>query len=178
MSDKWDRHFLGLALYHSKLSKDPSTRVGSVIVGCDREILSAGFNGFPRGIADTPERLTNRDTKLKLVVHAEMNALLAAARTGMRLKGCTLYLAATDDTGLIWGGPPCTRCVVEIIQVGISEIVSFPVKAIPSRWHDDLALARNLIDEAGVKYREVIVPSNAKVTGSPALSASPCGLPG
>ena len=135
--------------------KDPSTQVGSVIIGPDREILSGGFNGFPRGIADTHERLNDRDTKLKLVVHAEMNALLAAARTGMRLKGCTLYLAATDDSGLVWGGPPCTRCTVEIIQVGIKEIVSYPVKSVPSRWHDDLKLARELIEEAGVTYREL-----------------------
>jgi dCMP deaminase len=155
MSERWDRHFLGLALYHSKLSKDPSTQVGSVIVGPDREILSAGFNGFPRGIADTQERLNNRDVKLKLVVHAEMNALLAAARTGMRLKGCSLYLAATDESGMVWGGPPCTRCTVEIIQVGIGEIVSFPMKTAPSRWHEDLALARKLIDEAGIMYREI-----------------------
>ena len=157
MNDKWDRHFLGMALYHSRLSKDPSTRVGSVIVGPDRELLSAGFNGFPRGIADTPERLNNRETKLQFVVHAEMNALLAAARTGMRLKGCVLYLAATDDSGMIWGGPPCTRCTVEIIQVGISEIVSYPIKTAPSRWHSDLLVSRSLLDEAGVKYRELSV---------------------
>ena len=154
MTERWDRHFLGLSLYHSRLSKDPNTKVGSVIIGPDRELLSAGFNGFPRGIADTPERLNDRDTKLKLVVHAEMNALLAAARTGMRLKGCILYLAATDDTGLVWGGPPCTRCTVEIIQVGICEIVSYPVKSAPSRWHADLMLARSLIEEAGILYRE------------------------
>jgi dCMP deaminase len=162
-----------MALYHSKLSKDPSTRVGSVIVGPDREILSAGFNGFPRGIADTVERLNDRDTKLKLVVHAEMNALLAAARTGMRLKGCMMYLVATDESGLVWGGPPCTRCVVEIIQVGIGEIVSFPVKTIPSRWHDDLETARKLIDEAGIIYREVPVTPNDKAQGSAACGASP-----
>jgi dCMP deaminase len=125
-----------------------------VIVGPDRELLSAGFNGFPRGIADTVERLSNRDTKLRLIVHAEMNALLAAARTGMRLKGCTLYLSATDDSGLIWGGPPCTRCTVEIIQVGISEIVSFPSNT-PSRWHEDLVVAHGLIKEAGIVYREL-----------------------
>ena len=155
MSERWDRHFLGMAIYHSRMSKDPSTRVGSVIVGPDREILSAGFNGFPRGIEDTTERLNDRDTKLKLVVHAEMNALLAAARTGMRLKGCVLYLGATDDSGLIWGGPPCTRCTVEIIQVGISEIVSYPLKSVPSRWHEDLSLARKLLEEAGINYREI-----------------------
>ena len=133
-----------------------------MIVGPDREILSAGFNGFPRGIADTHERLHDRQTKLQLVVHAEMNALLAAARTGMRLKGCTLYLAATDDSGLIWGGPPCTRCVVEIIQVGIAEIVSYPVKNIPSRWHADLEVARQLIEEARISYRVCQVGDEAK----------------
>ena len=155
MSERWDRHFLGLALHHSKMSKDPSTQVGCVVVGPDRELLSAGFNGFPRGIADTIERLSDRDTKLKLIVHAEMNALLAAARIGVRIKGCTLYLCATDDTGMVWGGPPCTRCTVEIIQAGITEIVSHPIKAVPSRWHEDLEIARGLIREAGIKYREI-----------------------
>ena len=162
MSERWDRHFLGLSLYHSRLSKDPSTRVGSVIVGPDREILSAGFNGFPRGIADTPERLRDRETKLQLVVHAEMNALLAAARTGMRLKGCILYLAATDNSGMVWGGPPCTRCTVEIIQVGISEIVSYPIKTAPSKWHGDLTVARKLIEEAGIRFREISVGAETK----------------
>lgn len=155
MSERWDRHFLGMALHHARMSKDPNTKVGSVIVGPDREILSAGFNGFPRGIADTPERLNDRELKLKLVVHAEMNALLAAARTGMRLKGCTLYLAATDDTGAVWGGPPCCRCSVEMIQVGIGEVVSFPIKTAPSRWAEDLKLAKDLLTEAGVRYREL-----------------------
>lgn len=155
MSEKWDRHFLGMSLYHSQLSKDPSTKVGCMIVGPDREILSAGFNGFPRGIADTAERLTDRDTKLKLVVHAEMNALLAAARTGMRLKGCTLYLAATDQSGMVWGGPPCTRCTVELIQVGISEVVSYPRKTAPTKWAEDLAMALTLLSEARIMYREI-----------------------
>ena len=155
ITERWDLHFLGLAVYHSNMSKDPSTRVGSVIVGPDREILSAGFNGFPRGIADTAERLLDRETKLQLIVHAELNAILAAARLGVRIKGCTLYLAATDDSGAVWGGPPCTRCTVEIIQAGIREIVAYPMKAVPSRWHDDLSVAKKLIDEVGIIYREI-----------------------
>jgi dCMP deaminase len=156
MSDRWDRHFLQLCLDHARMSKDPSTRVGAVIVGPDREIRSAGFNGFPRGIADTPERLADRDTKLKLVVHAEMNAVLAAARVGIPLKGCTMFLAATSPKdGGLWGGVPCTRCTVEIIQAGIIEIVSYPKKAVPSKWHADLIFARAIVDEAGIIYREV-----------------------
>ncbi len=154
-NDKWDRHFLNLCIQIAQMSKDPSTIVGAVIVGPDREIRSTGFNGFPRGIEDTPERLNDRDTKLKLVVHAETNAILNAARIGVSVKGCTLYLAATDESGLLWGGPPCTRCSVEIIQTGISEIVSYPIKTVPSRWHTDLLLANSLLAEAGMKYREV-----------------------
>ena len=152
---KWDRHFLNMALLNAAMSKDPSTKVGSLIVGPDREIRSAGFNGFPRGIKDTEERLNDRDAKLKLVVHAEMNAVLNAARVGIPCKGCTLYLAATDGGGSVWGGPPCVRCTVEVIQAGIVEIVSYPVKAVPSRWHDDLKQARELLAEAGILFREV-----------------------
>lgn len=158
MTARWDNHFLGLALYHAGMSKDPSTKVGAVIVGPDREVRSLGFNGFPRGIADTPERLGDRDQKLKLVVHAEMNAILAAARIGVSVKGCALYLAATDASGTIWGGAPCTRCTVEIIQAGIAHIVTRPFKTVPSRWADDIAAAKALIYEAGCTYREVELP--------------------
>ena len=153
--ERWDRHFLQLALDNAQMSKDPYTRVGAVIVGPDREIRSTGFNGFPRGIADTPARLNDRETKLKLIVHAEMNAILNAVRIGVSVKGCTLFLAATDDSRLVWGGPPCTRCTVEIIQAGIAEIVSFAQKSVPSRWHEDLAFARTVIDEVGMAYREL-----------------------
>jgi dCMP deaminase len=155
MSERWDQHFLQLALDHARMSKDPSTKVGAIIVGPDRESLTAGFNGLPRGLADTEERLHNRDLKMRLVVHAEMNAVLTAARIGIPLKGCSLYLAATDVSGDVWGGPPCTRCTVEVIQSGISEIVSWPVRAVPSRWHEDIAFARTILNEAGVRYREV-----------------------
>jgi dCMP deaminase len=155
VSDRWDRHFLGLAENHARMSKDPSTKVGSVIIGPDREIRSAGFNGFPRGIADTTERLTNRDEKMRLVVHAEMNAVLAAARVGIPLKGCSLYLVATDASGAIWGGPPCTRCTVEVIQAGISHVVTWPFKSVPSKWLQDIEFAKGLLHEAGIGYREV-----------------------
>ncbi len=155
MNNKWDRHFINLAIENAKMSKDPSTRVGAVIVGVDREVRSMGYNGFPRGIADTPERLNDRDEKLKLVVHGEMNAVLNAARIGVSVKGCTMYLAATDSSGAIWGGAPCVRCTVEIIQAGIAEIVAPPFKDTPSRWKDSIEQAKALLEEAGVKYRQV-----------------------
>lgn len=158
MSRRWDNHFLRLAQVHAEMSKDPSTKVGAVIVGPDREVRSAGFNGFPRLICDTPERLHDRETKLSLVVHAECNALVQAARVGVPVKDCTLYLVATDDSGEVWGGPPCTRCTVHVIQAGISRVVSRPKKSVPSKWHADLIVAEELLREAVVSYHEIPHP--------------------
>jgi dCMP deaminase len=152
MNEKWDRYFLGLALAASRMSRDPSTRVGSVIVR-NQTLLSTGFNGFPRGIADD-ERLFDRDTKIKLVVHGEMNAVLNAARNGTALEGATMYTACQSN-GATWGGPPCTRCAVECIQAGIREVVSYPFKLTPSRWRDDLSYAEALLAEAGVVFRSL-----------------------
>lgn len=154
MSKRWDEYFLGLCLKSTEMSKDPNTRVGARVVGPDFEERASGFNGFPRGIADTAERLSDRDIKNKLMVHAERNCICNAARVGVSLRGCTLYLACTDDSGEIWGGPPCTACTIEIIQTGIIKVVSRQLKKV-SKWHDDLKLARSLLQEAGIEYHEI-----------------------
>jgi|LakMenEpi03Aug12_release.lakeMendotaPanAssembly.Ray.scaffolds.fasta_scaffold939481_2 dCMP deaminase len=150
---KWDKHFIDMCRLHAKLSKDPSTKVGAVIVTPDRQVVSAGFNGFPRGVKDD-ERLLDREVKLKLVVHAEMNAILAAANLGIRVQGCTMYLAA-ESNGVLWSGPPCSRCLVSLIQAGISEIVSIKNTCIPDRWKDDIEFSRSIIEEVGLGYREI-----------------------
>lgn len=156
MTNKWHKHFLTMALAFAQMSKDPSTVVGAIVVGPDREIRSTGFNGFPRGIVDTEDRLNDRDTKLQLVVHAECNAICNAARVGVSLKGCTLYLAASDRTGaVVWGGAPCTRCTMHVIQSGIEEIVTYSPKQVPSRWHEDIEAAKKYLIEAGLGYSEV-----------------------
>lgn len=137
------------------MSKDPSTQVGALVVTPDRVVRSMGFNGFPRGISDTKDRLADRNLKLKLIVHAEMNAITNAARGGAALNGCSLYLVATDSSGARWGGAPCSRCTVHAIQAGIAEVVSYPFKPGPSRWKEDVEFARGLLEEAGVRYREI-----------------------
>ncbi|WP_153559214.1 deoxycytidylate deaminase [Roseimaritima sediminicola] len=152
---KWDRHFITLALENARMSKDPATQAGAIIVGPDREVRSMGYNGLPRGIADTPERLENKELKRSLVVHAEMNAILNAARIGVSTRGCVLYLALTDESGEVWGGPPCARCTVEIIQAGITEIVAKPFKMKTSYWKDSVEQARSLLEEAEIHYREI-----------------------
>lgn len=143
MSAKWDIRFLELATHISEWSKDPSTKVGCVVVGPDREIRSTGFNGFPRGIQDSDDRLTNRDLKYPLICHAEENAIMHAARIGLALKGCTAYVT--------W--PPCTRCARSLIQAGVSEIVIPSGLEIPDRWRDDFEMSMGLLREAEVTIR-------------------------
>lgn len=155
MTDRWDRYFLDLALRSAAMSKDPRTQVGAVLVGPDREVRGTGFNGFPRGIADTAERLNDRDLKLRLMVHAERNVILNCARVGIPTKGCTLYFAATDHTGNVWGGAPCCACAIEIVQAGIATVVSPPFKIAPSHWREDIEFAGTVLAEAGVGYREL-----------------------
>lgn len=152
-----DQHFLEMAQDHSLRSKDPSTRSGTVIVSPDQHVLTLGYNGFPSGVAETPERLNHRETKYKLIVHSELNAILAAAALGIRLQGSTLYVVSTSRMeGFVWGGPPCIRCCVELIQAGIAHIrVPFQSPKVREEWKQNFVEARELLIEAGIDYEEV-----------------------
>ena len=145
MSTKWDQRFLKLAEHISGWSKDPSTKVGCVVVGEDREIRSTGFNGFPRGIADDAARLEDREQKYPLICHAEENAIMHAARIGLSLKGCTAYVT--------W--PPCTRCARSLIQAGVVEVVYPEEIEVPERWMADFDMSTNMMGEAGLNIRQV-----------------------
>jgi dCMP deaminase len=145
MSEKWDARFLELAKHISDWSKDPSTKVGCVVVGEDREIRSTGFNGFPRGIEDNIERLEDREQKYPLICHAEENAIMHAARIGVSLKGSTAYVT--------W--PPCSRCARSLIQAGIKEVVYSSEEEIPERWVEDFNISTNMLREAGLNVRSI-----------------------
>ena len=146
----WDIRFLELAKHISSWSKDPSTKVGCIIVGSDREIRSTGFNGFPRGIEDSEERLTNREFKYPFICHAEENAIMHAARIGVSLKDCTAFVT--------W--PPCTRCTRSLIQAGVREVVYPAGLEIPERWLADFEMGQQMFLEAHVKVRDVTLSSN------------------
>lgn len=141
--DKWDIRFLRLAEHISLWSKDPSTKVGVVIVDPDKRIVSIGYNGFPKGVEDTDERLNNRDLKYKIVVHGERNALLFATQS---VKGCTIYF---------WPFLSCAPCTSMVIQSGITRAVTL-VNENP-RWVDDFKLSRQLYLEAGVELKEMVL---------------------
>lgn len=138
--DKWDKRFLDLAAFVSQWSKDPSTKTGAVITKPDRSIVSVGFNGLPRGIEDTNERLQNRELKYKIIVHCERNAILLADKS---VKGCTLYTYPFSS---------CSTCASLVIQSGITRCVA-PVipDHLRERWKEDVDLAASLFEEAGIK---------------------------
>jgi len=145
MSDKWDIRFLELAKHIAGWSKDPSTKVGCIVVGEDREIRSTGFNGFPRGISDDNDRLTDREKKYPLICHAEENAIMHAARIGVSLKGSTAYVT--------W--PPCSRCARSLIQAGIKEVVYSTAEEVPERWLEDFNISTSMLKEANVLVRPI-----------------------
>jgi dCMP deaminase len=106
-----------LAREISTWSKDPSSKIGAVIVNDDRRILATGYNGFPKGIEDTEERLNDREQKYPRIVHAEMNALMNALYSGVSVKDATIY---------VYGLPVCPECTKSLIQAGIKRVVISP----------------------------------------------------
>lgn len=136
---KWDIRFLDLAKLVSGWSKDPSTKIGAVITDQDNRVVSIGYNGFPKQLNDD-ERLYDRDTKYKMIIHGEMNAILFANRS---LDNCTLYT---------YPFMPCPRCTSMIIQTGIKRIVSY--KNTNERWEEEFKLSVLLFKESNIEYTE------------------------
>jgi dCMP deaminase len=127
----------------SSWSKDPNTKVGAVAVGNKGQILSQGYNGFPRGILDTDDRLNDRETKYKYVVHAEMNVIYNATYNGVSLDGADLY---------VYGLPVCSECAKGIIQVGIKRVyVSKECLEKRPHWFESFQQTVNMFEEAKIE---------------------------
>lgn len=139
--NKWTQRYLNMAKEVATWSKDPSTRVGAIAVGDKGQILSQGYNGFPRGVKDTSERYDVREEKYKYIVHGEMNAIYNACHSGASLDGATLYV-----TGL----PVCSECAKGIIQVGIKKVVMQFPKDISQTWRDSMVTSLKMFAEANV----------------------------
>lgn len=137
---RWDKRFLDMAALVASWSKDPSTQVGAVIVNSGRRVVSVGYNGFPVGISDD-KRLDNRESKYKMVVHAECNALLFASG---KIVDCTIYT---------YPFMPCPQCASMIIQSGLGRVVSYVTTN--DRWSDDFKLSREMFKEASVMLYEI-----------------------
>jgi dCMP deaminase len=141
---KWDGRFLQMAELVSSWSKDPSTKVGAVIVDENQRVVSLGFNGFPRAVADD-SRLEDRALKNMITIHAEKNAILFARRD---LTDCTIYVHRSL---------PCAQCASFIMQSGITTVVvrAFGHESPESEalWRSNHEVAQAIMSVAGIRIR-------------------------
>lgn len=137
-SEKWDDRFLELSSLIGSWSKDPSTKVGAVIVRPDKTIASVGYNGFPRGYDDA---YGTREDKLLKTVHAELNAILSAREP---LHGYTIYVSPLC---------PCSNCAAAIVQAGITHAV-YEMGAVRPEWAESFRATGQIFAQAGVTTKQ------------------------
>lgn len=124
-------------------SEDRDRHVGCVIVGpVGHEVRATGYNGLPRGVADTDDARFDRASgeKFHWIEHAERNAIYNAARAGAALEGCTLYVNRF----------PCAECGRAVIQSGIARVVCPPIPQADGAFDHSFQVSARMLAEAGV----------------------------
>ena len=144
----WDEYFIQIAEVVKLKSKDIHTHIGVVIVGHNHEIVSTGYNSFPRGINDDVPERQERPEKYFWFEHAERNAIYNAARIGVSTLGCTMYMTCAM---------PCVDCARAIINAGIVRVVAGN-KDSAKGGHSTEGYSRSIqmFKEANVKFDEWI----------------------
>jgi dCMP deaminase len=140
----WKEYFLGIAEQVKLKSKDISTQIGAVIVGEDNEVLSTGYNSFPRGMDDSKQERQERPEKYFWFEHAERNAIYNAARVGTPLKNSTIYITS---------GLPCMDCARGIVNSGIKKVYCKEVCTTKNKekWDESQKKSLQLFLECGVE---------------------------
>ena len=138
----WDAYFFRMATLIATRSTCPSRAVGCVIIDMEtKHVISTGYNGSPRGTAHCGESCASRESGKSWekcrAVHAELNAILNAAKNGVSTDGCRMYLSTT----------PCVFCSRTLINAGVKEVYAM------SKYSHDEAIA--LLNEGGIKVRVV-----------------------
>lgn len=138
---KWEKRMLALAREVAWWSKDPSTKVGCVLVDDRHRVVGMGYNGYPRGVVDDVG--VAREERLRRTVHAEVNAVLNAVGP---VEGTTAFVTA----------PTCASCAGVLIQAGVKRVV-WPKsdEAFVERWREEMGTALRMYAEAGVAVVEV-----------------------
>lgn len=136
---KWDWRFIKLAEEVKTWSKDPRKQVGCVLA-IDKRDISKGYNGFPEGLSDDLSRLRDPFFKGKVIIHAEVNAILNAAKFGVKTAGSTAYVTYH----------PCAPCASQLIEAGIVKLVCPSPKRASDKWAKDFNLASDILLEAGL----------------------------
>lgn len=135
----WDRFFMEMAEHVATASKDPSTKVGCALVDEKRRVIGVGYNGFPRGVCDHPDRYDDRPTKYLMVQHAEANAVLQSIAP---TEGATAYVTH----------PPCANCSGILIQAGIRKVVTRrPSAELQFRFEESFNASKLMFEEADIE---------------------------
>lgn len=106
----WDEYFMNIAEAVAAKSKDPSSKMGCVIVDQNKRVVSLGYNGLIQGADESKLTLSERPMKYYFAIHSEMNALLFARQD---LNGCTVYNRVAT----------CENCLKYCLQAGIKRFV-------------------------------------------------------
>ena len=140
-----DKNFLNIAKELSFASKCVSKQVGAVIVK-DGRILSTGYNGTPAGYQNCSDFWDGKYTKdhhdwsKTYEIHAEMNAIIWAARKGISIEGATIYVTLE----------PCSECSKNLIASGIKKIVYEK-----SYEHTNSQIISKFLEDNGVKIEQI-----------------------
>lgn len=139
--DKAQKYFQ-LAKYQANLfSKDPNTKVGALFLAPNSlQILTQGFNGFPRNIDETIPERWERPQKLMYISHAEANCVANACRHGTPLEKSIAVVTMF----------PCATCAKLMIQSGISTLVTKSPDFDCPRWGEEFKYSLEMLNEAKV----------------------------
>jgi dCMP deaminase len=139
--------YMQLARYQANLfSKDPSTKVGALFLAPNSlQVLTAGYNGFPRGVDETKAERWQRPQKLMYVSHAEANGIANACRHGTPLENSIAVVTMF----------PCATCAKLMIQAGISRIVTHAPDMTCPKWGEEFQYSLEMLEESGVVIQYV-----------------------
>jgi dCMP deaminase len=140
----WDLFYLSLAAATRRKSKDPSTKVGSILVRPNNTVASLGFNGIPSRIPDSADILNNRELKYLYIQHAEINCLNFC--NDATLVGYTLY---------VYPLKPCPACTLQLISKGISKVVMVDKPSLQPIWDESWKLSKQMLEASGVEIKLV-----------------------
>lgn len=139
--------YMQLARYQANLfSKDPSTKVSALFLAPHSlQVLTAGYNGFPRGVDETKAERWERPQKLMYVSHAEANAIANACRHGTPLESSIAVVTMF----------PCATCAKLMIQAGISRIITHTPDMTCPKWGEEFRYSLEMLEESGVVIQYV-----------------------
>ncbi|ASV44485.1 dCMP deaminase-like protein [Salicola phage SCTP-2] len=140
LDSKWLSRFLSLAMDVSSWSKDPSSKVGAVLINSDKKVIGVGYNGLSRQYSSKDEQkiLQDRNLKYPRIIHAEPNCI---SNTEQRI---------TSDDVMFITHQPCVGCINKMTQAGIRKIIFKYDEYVAQRF--DFQESINELERLNVEY--------------------------